>query len=484
MHASILLFALCAYILLLFAISWYSSRKADNHSFFQGDKKSPWPIVAYGMLGTSISGVTFVSVPGNVINTNFYYMPLVLGFLAGYFVIATILLPLYYKMNLISIYGYLEQRLGARSYKTGAVFFMISRVLGATVRIFLVVLVLYNLLPQHVNIPFIIVASVFMLLIFLYTFKGGVKTIIWTDCLQTTFTLLAVILAGLAICHQMNWSFGDMARAVGESDYSRWLDLDWGHGTHFVKQFLSGAFITIAAVGLDQGMMQKNISCSNLVNAQKNMFTTSIILVIANFLFVWLGAVLVIFMKSKGIQIADSDNIFGIIANEYLGTGVALFFVIGLISSSFPSAAGALTALTTSFCIDFLGLEKKGSYSEQKKTNIRRLVHFSFSSFFILIIMAFFFSKSEAVIDLVYKMVAYTNGPLLGLFFFGILTKRIVMDKAVPYIAFISPVICWLMDFISVRMFDFGFGFTLLIFNGIFTFIGMYFFSKNKKHCV
>ncbi|MEN6618810.1 MAG: sodium:solute symporter [Rikenellaceae bacterium] len=478
MHSTVLLISLISYLLLLFGISWFSSRKADNKSFFQGNKKSPWPIVAYGMLGTSVSGVTFVSVPGNVLNTNFYYMPLVFGFLAGYLVITTILLPLYYKMNLVSIYGYLENRLGHRSYKTGTVFFMISRILGATVRVFLVVLVLYNLIPKNANIPFVVVASVFMLLIFLYTYRGGVKTIIWTDCLQTTFTLLAVVLAVIAICNQMGWSFSDMTVAVTNSDYSKWIDTDWSKGTHFFKQFFSGMFITIAAVGLDQSMMQKNISCSNLKKAQKNMLTTSFILVVANFLFVWLGAVLVIYMQAKGIVIPDSDNIFGVIANEYLGTAVALFFVIGLISSSFPSAAGALTALTTSFCIDFLNFNKRTDLNDNKQTKIRRIVHLSYSVLFVFLILFFFFSKSEAVIDLVYKMVAYTYGPLLGLFFFGILTKRVVVDRVIPYVAAISPVLCWIMNTITTTYFNFGFGFTLLIFNGLFTFIGMYIFSR------
>ncbi len=481
MHSYTMLIAFVAYLLLLFIISWISSRRADNSSFFSGNKKSPWPVVAYGMLGASISGVTFISVPGNVVNQSFYYMPLVFGFLLGYVVIATILLPLYYKMSLVSIYGYLEKRLGMHSYRTGAVFFLISRLLGATVRIFLVVLVLFNLIPQSANIPFIVVAAVFMLLIFLYTYRGGVKTIIWTDVLQTTFTLLAVILTVVAICLQMGWSFSDMAKAVTESKYSKMLNFSWGDSTNVVKQVLSGMFITISAVGLDQGMMQKNISCSNLKNAQKNMFSTSIILVIANFLFVLLGAILVLYMQSKGISVTDSDNIFGTIASEYLGTTVAVFFVIGLISSSFPSAAGALTALTTSFCIDFLRFDKREDMSDKKKTITRRIVHFLYCLVFIALIMVFFFSKNEAVIDLVYKLAAYTYGPLLGLFFFGILTKREVKDRYIPYVAAISPVLCWVLNYLSTTYLSFGFGFTILVVNGLLTFIGMYLFSHAKN---
>lgn len=481
MQSYILLIVFLAYLLMLFGISWYTSRKADNKSFFQGDKKSPWPIVAYGMLGASISGVTFISVPGNLVNTNFYYMPLVFGFFFGYVIIATVLLPLYYKMNLVSIYGYLENRLGLKSYKTGAVFFMISRILGATVRVFLIVLVLFNLIPADINVPFLVVTIVFMLLIYLYTYKGGVKAIVWTDCLQTTFTLVAVVLTIVAICSKMGWSFSDMAQTVKESTFSKMFDMDWGSKTHFLKQFLSGIFITVSAVGLDQGMMQKNISVNNIKNAQKNMFSTSIILVFANFLFVLLGAVLVIFMQSKGVAIADSDNIFGTIAVNYLGTAVAIFFVIGLISSSFPSAAGALTALTTSFCIDFLRIDKRTDMSEKRKVSVRRMVHFAYCILFIILIMVFFASKSDAVINLVYMMAAYTYGPLLGLFFFGILTKRNVKDGIVPYIAFASPILCWVLDYCSSKFLDFGLGFTILIVNGLLTFIGLYVFSNSKN---
>ncbi len=481
MQSYILLIVLAAYLLMLFGISWYSSRKADNKSFFLGDKKSPWPIVAYGMLGASISGVTFISVPGNVINTNFYYMPLVFGFLGGYLIISTVLLPLYYKMNLVSIYGYLENRLGLKSYKTGAVFFMISRILGATVRVFLVVLVLFNLIPADINVPFLIVTIVFMLLIYLYTFKGGVKTIVWTDCLQTTFTLVAVLLTILAVCSQMGWSFSDMSQAVRESSISKMFDMDWGSKTHFLKQFLSGIFITVSSVGLDQGMMQKNISVNNIKNAQKNMFSTSIILVIANFLFVLLGVVLVLYMQNKGIAVADSDNIFGTVAVGYLGTAVAIFFVVGLISSSFPSAAGALTALTTSFCIDFLRMDKRNDMSEKRKVSVRRIVHFAYCVLFIILIMVFFVSKSDAVINLVYMMAAYTYGPLLGMFFFGILTKRNVKDRFVPYIAVLSPILCWALDYSASTFLNFGLGFTILIFNGLFTFIGLYIFSNEKN---
>ena len=351
-----LLIAFTLYTALLFFVSWLTSRKADMGSYFLGNKKSPWYIVAYGMVGTSISGVTFISVPGNVLNQNFYYMPLVLGFLLGYVVIAQILIPLYYKMNLTSIYTYLEKRFGFFSYKTGASVFMVSRILGAAVRIFVVVLVLHTFLPEG-SIPFWVVAFIFMFLIFLYTFKGGVKTIIWTDVLQTTFMLLAVFLTIFSIAKAMDWSVGEMLTEVKKSTFSSWLDWEWSHGTNAIKQFIAGIFITIVMTGLDQEMMQKNLTCKNIKEAQKNVYTTSVTIVIVNYFFLLLGAVLAIYVSSKlggmeGIGLADAegvftkaqtDKLFPTIASQYLGLGVGLFFIIGLISASYPSAGGALT---------------------------------------------------------------------------------------------------------------------------------------------
>jgi len=366
-----LLTAFTLYTALLFFISWLTSRKADTGSYFSGNKKSPWFIVAYGMVGTSISGVTFISVPGNVLNQNFFYMPLVLGFVVGYLVIAKVLIPLYYKMNLTSIYTYLEHRFGFFTYKTGASVFMISRILGAAVRIFVVVLVLHTFLPGD-TVPFWLVTFIFMFLIFLYTFKGGVKTIIWTDVLQTTFMLLAVFLTIFSVARQMDWNLGSLVSSVTSSDYSNWFDWKWSHGTNVIKQFISGIFITIVMTGLDQEMMQKNLSCKNIKEAQKNIFTTSITIVVVNYFFLFMGALLAIFVEAKlggmhNIGLADAagvftkaqtDKLFPVIASQYLGLGVGLFFIIGLISASYPSAGGALTSLTTSFCIDFIGFNK------------------------------------------------------------------------------------------------------------------------------
>ncbi len=489
-----LLTAFTLYTFLLFFVSWLTSRKADSGSYFLGNKKSPWFIVAYGMVGTSISGVTFISVPGNVLNQNFYYMPLVLGFLLGYIVIAQVLLPLYYKMNLTSIYTYLEERFGFYTYKTGASVFMVSRILGAAVRIFVVVLVLHTFLPEG-SVSFWVVAFVFMFLIFLYTFKGGVKTIIWTDVLQTTFMLLAVFLTIYSIMRAMDWNVSEMLSEVKKNTYSSWLDWEWNSATNAVKQFIAGMFITIVMTGLDQEMMQKNLSCKNIREAQKNVYTTSITIVIVNYFFLLLGAVLAIYVSTKlggmyGIGLADevgvftkaqTDKLFPTIASQYLGLGVGLFFIIGLISASYPSAGGALTSLTTSFCIDFVGFNKRSDLSDSKKNSIRKIAHASFAVLFFIIIVVLYLVNNQTVIDLVYTLAAYTYGPLLGFFFFGLLTKYGVKDRLMPYVAIASPILCYLLDYFSKSVFGFGFGFSILIMNGLITFLLMFIFRQERN---
>lgn len=496
MHAfplSWLLTAFTLYTALLFFVSWLTSRKADSGSYFLGNKKSPWYIVAYGMVGTSISGVTFISVPGNVLNQNFYYMPLVLGFVLGYVLIAQVLIPLYYKMNLTSIYTYLEKRFGFFTYKTGASVFMVSRILGAAVRIFVVVLVLHTFLPEG-SVPFWLVAFIFMFLIFLYTFRGGVKTIIWTDVLQTTFMLLAVFLTIYSIAKAMDWSVGDMLTEVRKSTFSNWIDLEWSNATNVFKQFIAGIFITIVMTGLDQEMMQKNLSCKNIREAQKNIYTTSITIVVVNYFFLLLGAVLALYVSSKhggmhGIGLANelgeftkaqTDKLFPTIASQYLGLGVGLFFIIGLISASYPSAGGALTSLTTSFCIDFVGFNSRTDLSEERKKKIRQMAHAGFAVLFFIIIVILHMVNNQAVIDLVYLLAAYTYGPLLGFFFFGLLTKYQVKDRFMPYVAIGSPVLCYILDVAGKHYLGFGFGFTILIVNGLLTFTGMYLLRDGK----
>jgi Na+/proline symporter len=485
LHFSLLLGVFVLYTAMLFLVSWITSRKADSNTYFKGNNKSPWFIVAYGMIGASISGVTFISVPGKVLVDNFYYMPLVFGFLVGYAIIALVLLPLYYRMNLTSIYTYLEKRFGFFTYKTGASFFILSRVLGAAVRIFVVVLVLYGFIPREMHVPFWVVAVIFMILIFLYTYKGGVKTIVWTDTLQTTFMILAVIITIVAVSKSLGFGFFEMLGKVVNSDTSNMFNWNWGAGTNALKQFVSGIFITVAMTGLDQEMMQKNLSCRNIKAAQKNMFTTSGIMVVVNYMFLILGAVLAMFVAQQGgleaMGLSKTDQIFGEIATNYLGIGVALVFAVGLISASYPSAGGALTSLTTSWCIDFVGFNSRTDLTDSDKKRIRYRTHTIFTVIFIAIIVILNIINNTAVIDLVYMIAAYTYGPLLGFFFFGLWTKYQVRDKVMPYIAILSPILCFVLDWVGKHYFGFGFGFTLLIFNGMFTFIGMFLFRRKAR---
>jgi Na+/proline symporter len=470
------------YTLLLFTITWLTARRANNESFFIGNKVSPWFVVAYGMIGASLSGVTFMSVPGWVQDTQFTYLVVIMGYLVGYAVIALVLLPLYYRLKLTSIYSYLDQRFGFWSYKTGAGFFLLSRTLGASLRMFLVINVLQVFVFDAWNIPFWVNVLVFITLIIIYTFKGGIKTIIWTDTLQTTFMLLAVILSIVYISKELHVSIPDLVRTVKDnSSLSRIFDMEWQHERFFLKQFLSGMFITIVMTGLDQEMMQKNLSCRNLKEAQKNMFTFSGILFFVNFLFLFLGAILVLYVRQKGLNIAASDDIFPTVAIRYLGPVAGVVFLIGLISAAFPSADGALTSLTTSVSIDFLRLDKREGLTERQKTRIRYIVHFSIALLFFISVMIFSSLNDEAVIDKLFTIAGYTYGPLLGLYSFGMFTKRRVDDKKTPVIAILSPVICYFLSKYSVELFNgYKFGFELLLLNGFLTFTGLYIFSRKK----
>ncbi len=474
MTPSLLAFIFIAYTLLIFGVTWITSRHANNDTYFTGNRRSPWFVVAYGMIGASLSGVTFMSVPGNVQNQAFYYLPMVLGFLAGYIVIATVLMPLYYKMQLTSIYTYLEKRFGFFTYKSGAAFFILSRTLGATLRMFLVVSVLHTFILQQLGIPFWVAGLIFVVLIILYTFEGGIKTIVWTDMLQTTFMLLAVVYCVFAVCHEMGWNFNEMFSLVKESGYTRWIDTDWQSKTNFIKQFLGGVFVCVAMTGLDQEMMQKNLSCRNLKDAQKNMFTFSGILVVVNFLFLLLGAILAMYVQQKGLHFTDTDLIFPTVAINHLGTVAGLIFIIGLISAAYPSADGALTSLTTSFCIDIAGMEKRKDWNEKQKKRVRYIIHLSFATLFLLLIIFYNSVKNDAIINLVYTVASYTYGPLLGFFFFGLLTKYRVRDKMMPAVAVLSPLLCYALDRLCIYYFDFGFGFALLLVNGLLTFVGMW----------
>jgi solute:Na+ symporter, SSS family len=470
------------YTFLLFLVTWLTARKADSHSFFIGNRISPWFVVAYGMIGASLSGVTFMSVPGWVKDTQFSYMVVVLGYLVGYFVIALVLLPLYYRLKLTSIYSYLGQRFGFWTYKTGAGFFILSRTLGASLRMFLVINILYVFVFQAWNIPFWVTVTSFILLIILYTFKGGIRTIIWTDTLQTTFMLLAVVLSVVYISRELGKPVSELIPVIKGEGFTKMFITDWHHPRFFLKQFFSGMFITIVMTGLDQEMMQKNLSCKNLRDAQKNMFTFSFILIFVNLLFLFLGAILVIYANTKGVVTSSTDEIFPAIAIRYLGPLAGTVFIIGLISAAFPSADGALTSLTTSFSIDFLSLDRRPDMDERKRTRIRYAVHVSIAVIFLICILVFKQLNDKAVIDKLFTIAGYTYGPLLGLFSFGLFTRRAVNDRATPFIAVLSPVICWLLSTFSVQLLNgYKFGFELLLVNGFLTFTGLWVFSRKKQ---
>ncbi|HRH66666.1 MAG TPA: sodium:solute symporter [Bacteroidia bacterium] len=475
MSPNLILTCVVAYSALLFYVVWRTSRHADNESFFIGNKSSKWFVVAYGMIGASLSGVTFMSVPGWVGSTQYTYLMVVFGYLVGYTVIATILLPLYYRLNLTSIYSYLESRFGFWSYKTGAFYFILSRTIGASFRLFVVVNVLQTFVFDSWGIPFWFTVATFIALILLYTFKGGVKTIVWTDMLQTTFMLLSMILSVILISRQMDMSFGDLVDRLFNGEYSKIVNTEWRPRGFFLKQFFGGMFIAIAMTGLDQEMMQKNISVKTLKDSQKNMFTFSFILLIVNMMFLALGALLYMYSTSKGIALParSSDDLFPTIALNSLGTLSAVFFIIGLISAAYPSADGALTALTASFCIDFLGIRKRG-WTEEKQRNTRYIVHVSFAVLLLIVIVIFRMINDDAVINKLFTVAGYTYGPLLGLYAFGLFSKAPVKDKMVPLICLLSPAFCYIINEYSEVLFNgYKFGFELLILNGLFTYVGL-----------
>lgn len=476
MSPVIILLIVLFYFLVLLGIAFYTSRGATNETFFIGQKKSNWLLVAYGMIGTSLSGVTFMSVPGEVNAKGFAYMQVVIGYFIGYMVVAFVLLPLYYRLNLTSIYSYLQNRFGNTSYKTGASFFLLSRTLGASIRIYLVLIVLQHFLLDALGIPFAVSVFVILLMILLYTFNGGVKTIVWTDTLQTTGMILALVLTIALINSELNFSFSDLLATISAKNYADIFQTqDWKAGNFFLKQILGGAFVTITMTGLDQEMMQKNISVKNIGDSQKNMLFFSVILVAVNLLFLILGAALYIFLEAKGISFpAKTDETFPMVALNYLPPVAGLIFILGLVSALFPSADGALTALTSSICIDILGMKDRSDWSEEKKLKTRRTVHISVTVLFLFLILIYQQVITSSVISTILKVAGYTYGPLLGLFAFGILTKRKLKENIVPFICLLSPIICWLLAQNSVAWFGgYQFGFELLAVNGLITFMGL-----------
>ena len=484
---TIILICFLAYTLLLFGIMWLSSRRgSDNDAFFRGQRKSPWPVVAYGMIGASLSGVTFMSVPGGVYAGQFTYLPLCFGYVLGYIVIALVLLPLYYKLNLTSIYSYLEQRFGVASEKTGAFFFIISRLLGSALRMYLVVFVLYEFVFRSWGIPFWVPAVIFIAIILLYTFRGGLKTVVWTDTLQTTFLLLAAIVTVVAILNELDISLPELLRRSSEGGHTRVFETDPTAGKYYWKQILSGMFITITMTGLDQDMMQKNLTCKSLRAAQKNVLSSSLMYVVVNILFLCLGAALIAYAQSTGFELpvnADGvvmgDKIFPSVA-FHLSTFTAVVFILGMVAAGYSSADGTLTALTTTFCFDFLGFDKS-SRSERQLLRIRRLVHVGFALLYLLVIIAFRPFHNQSLIDTLFDIAGFTYGPLLGFYTFGLFTKRKVRDRLVPIVALLSPVICYILKLKMPDWTGYHFGFEILLLNGLLTFLGMLALSRKDN---
>lgn len=485
MDTSVILICVIVYFLLLYVISIVTSRGANNAAFFTANRNSSWYLVAFGMIGSSLSGVTFVSVPGWVGTTQFSYMQMVLGYIPGYFLIAFVLMPMYYRRNLTTIYTYLGERFGAVSYLTGASFFLLSRLMGSALRMYLTTYVLQTVLFDSLGVPFWLTAILSILLVWFYTFKGGIKTIVWTDTLQTAFMLIAVVATVIIIGREMGWDTQEVFRQIKDSDYSQVFFFDDpGNSRYFFKQFLSGALIALVMTGLDQDMMQKNLTCRNLREAQKNMVTFSIVLVVANFLFMGLGAILYLYAGAKGIEIpARGDDLYAsIVTGGTLPAIVGVCFILGLVAAAYSSADSALAALTTSFCIDILKIERKEE-REQEKT--RKRIHIMFSVLTVIIIIVAREFHSKSLIDTIFTVASYTYGPLLGMFFFGLFSKRQVNDIWTPFIAVAAPILSFFVATVTKESLGYTFGYEILLVNGAITWFGLWlsgFFLPNTIH--
>jgi Na+/proline symporter len=478
MSSTLVLTVISGYFILLILISYFTSRNADNKTFFTANKQSPWYLVAFGMIGASLSGVTFISVPGWVADSQFSYMQMVLGYLVGYMVIAGVLLPLYYRLNLTSIYSYLENRFGFWSYKTGALFFLISRTVGASFRLFLVAGVLQLAMFDDWGIPFEITVLATIVLIYIYTFKGGIKTIVWTDTLQTLFMLLSVGISITLIASNLNLNGNGLIQTVKESEYSQVFFWDIKSGQNFFKQFISGAFIAIVMTGLDQDMMQKNLTCKTLKDSQKNMMWFSVVLVGVNLMFLGLGALLYLYAEAMGIPIpTSSDDLYPLLALKHFDVFAGIVFLLGITAAAYSSADSALTALTTSFCVDFLNFEKT-DHPGQKKTRMK--VHVGFAALIFVVIVIFKAINDSAVISAVFTVAGYTYGPLLGLYSFGLFTTRVVNDKLVLPLGILAPALSYFVDLYCSQL-GFEFGFFILIVNGFLTFMGLWLISTTQS---
>lgn len=496
MNALTLLAVFSIYTIALFVIAWASSRKSDARTFYFGDRKSNWIVVSYGMIGASVSGVTFLSLPGNVLVDDCHYLPLVLSYMIGYLVIAFVLLPLYYRSNLTSIYLFLEHKTGPYGYKTGAFFFIVSRLLGVAIRTFVVTMVLHVFVLHRFGLPFWSVALIFTLLAIAYTYQGGIKTIIWTDTFQTTFVLLALFFTFFSILARMEWSVPEFFARAAESPYSSLFDWDWSSKSFVPKHVIAGILAPIVMTGLDQGMMQKNMSCKTLFESQKNVVVYSVLVVLFCIGCLVLGVALALFCRRAGITVGqgtefhlqDADRVFPVVVFEHLGPVTGICFFIGLISAAYPACANALTAVTTSICVDLLELEKKAVPGVTGRNRVRKAVLCLVTILFLGIILLIDAWKSGAIVDVMFWAAAYTYGPLLGLFAFAIFSRRTVYDPCVPVVCFCSPLLCFLVEYCNLigilygtvfgETIDFSFGFALLLINGLLTCFGLFCCSR------
>ncbi|MEE0975523.1 MAG: sodium:solute symporter [Muribaculaceae bacterium] len=470
------------YFCVLLGISFLASRGSDNSTFFTGNRKTPWPIVAFAMIGAAISGVTFISVPGMVVNSGYGYLQMVLGFIVGYFVIAYILVPMFYRRNLVSIYGYLGERFGASTYKSGAWFFFISKMLGASVRFLVVCLVLNTLVFKPLGIPFEINVLVTIALIWLYTFNGGVKAIIWTDMLKSFCLIMSVVLCIYFVAKGLGFSFGEMVNAVVADKSSQMFFFDDPKaGTYFWKQFLAGVFMVIATTGLDQDMMQRNLACKDSKESQKNMIVSGVLQFFVIALFLILGTLLVMYLNNRGIAIPEkTDEIFGLVAaSPEMPLIVGILFIVGLIAAAYSAAGSALTSLTTSFTVDILEGQKR--FDESRLTRIRKFVHVGMSVVMGLVIIIFYYLSNQDAISAVYTLASYTYGPILGLFVFGMFSKRRVIDRLVPVVCIAAPVASWFIQYYLNELWQYKVSFELLIINALLTVVGMLILSVGKK---
>lgn len=471
----IIIYTLFAYFLILLFISHVTGRRADNSTFFSGNRRSPWYMVAFGMIGASISGVTFVSVPGMVLTSDMTYIQTCIGFIFGYFAVAFILLPVYYRLRLTTIYSYLDRRLGRQAYRTGAAFFILSKVVGSAVRFYVVCAILQRFVLDALGVPFVVTVVAMVGLIWLYTRRGGIKTLVWTDTFQTLCMFAALILIIYNVARHLGMSMGEAADMVAADSHSRiFVFDDWMTKQNFWKQFLSGIFIVIVMTGLDQDMMQKNLTCKSLREAQKDMCTYGFAFVPANLLFLSLGVLLVALASKEGVALPTSgDELLPMFAaTGQMGMAVVVLFTVGVVASSFSSADSALTALTTSCCVDL--------WSRPDDEKLRRRVHFGVSAAFVVFILLFRSLNSTSVIDAIYVLCSYTYGPLLGLFAYGLLTRRGVSGRLVPWIAVASPVVCFAVDSLSKTVFGYTFGYELLMLNGLLTFAGLWITGRKE----